>query len=185
MNPPGTEPAPDLNTERLHLRPFRPDDADRVTELLQEPEIARTTLSIPYPYERAMAEQWIATIEQAGVTGTGTVFAVCLREGPLIGSMGIHLSLRHFRGEAGYWIGKPYWNHGYATEALRALIRFAFTRLNLHKVTSNHFAGNEASGRVMQKAGMTREGICPDQIAKGGEFHTIVLYGILNPAQQP
>ena len=61
------------------------------------------------------------------------------------------------RAELGYWIGVPWWNRGYATEAGRALLDFGFGTLGLHRIMAHHMMRNPASGRVMQKLGMTRD----------------------------
>jgi len=173
---------PTLKTERLILRPFRPEDAESVNSLLQDPAVSSTTLNVPHPYDLEMADKWIASQYGEFERGEGVRFAVCLEEGSLIGAIGIHLTLRHHRGEVGYWIGKDFWNHGYCTEALQRLIEFAFSELNLHKVTSHHMLENPASGRVMQKAGMKKEGTLIDQVVKGPVIHSVDLYGVINPA---
>ncbi|MEK4006743.1 GNAT family N-acetyltransferase [Paenibacillus sp. FSL H3-0333] len=88
----------------------------------------------------------------------------------------------HHNGEIGYWIGEAHWGHGYGTEAARAVIEFAFTEKKYHKVYARHFASNPASGRIMQKCGMTYEGTLKDQIHKINSYEDLVYYGIVNPA---
>ena len=83
------------------------------------------------------------------------------------------------RAEAGYWLGEPYWGRGYATEALGALLAFAFTTLELNRVGARHFGSNPASGRVMEKCGMRREGVLREYILKNGAFEDAVCCGIL------
>ncbi len=80
-----------------------------------------------------------------------------------------------------YWIGEPYWGKGYGTEALRAMIDFAFIEKNLHRVYARYFKSNPASGRVMEKAGMTKEGVLKDHVYKEGAFEDLVYYGMVNP----
>lgn len=181
-----------LYTPRLCLRPFAPADAARVSELAGDARIAATTATIPHPYPVAAAEKWIESLQS--FTGRDVVLAITLagtrtpgREldpaetGHLIGSMGLSLAKQpeHARGELGYWIGVPYWNKGFATEAGRAVLSHAFGRLNLHRVTSSHFTENPASGRVMQKLGMAREAILREHFCKNGEFHDVAAYAIL------
>ena len=79
----------------------------------------------------------------------------------------------------GYWIGKPYWNGGYCTEAAAAVLAYAFDALNLNRVYAHHFSSNPPSGRVMEKIGMKYEGECPQHFRKWDQFQDIRLYGIL------
>jgi len=172
---------PTLETERLVLRPFQISDAARVQELAGAYEIYRPTLNIPHPYEDGMAERWISTHAVHFYAGEGVSLAVTLKgDGLLIGAIGLGASLAHRRAEIGYWIGVPYWGNGYCTEAAIAVIRYGFEVMNLHKITSSHMEWNQASGRVMQKAGMHKEGTLVDHVIKEGEYRTMVLYGILN-----
>lgn len=99
--------------------------------------------------------------------------------GDLVGIVSLHIQRVHDRAELGYWIGKPYWMRGYATEAARALIGFGFRDLGLHRIFAHHFARNPASGRVMEKAGMKCEGLRRGAVKKGGVYEDIVEYAIL------
>lgn len=175
---------PNLETERLVLRPFQISDAPGVKELAGAHEIYRPTLAIPHPYEDGMAETWIASHALRFQGGEGVDLAVTLKaDGLLIGAIGLSANPKHQRAELGYWIGVPYWGNGYCTEAAIAVIRFGFEVLNLHKITSMHMEWNQASGRVMQKAGMRKEGTLIDHVTKDGRYHTMVVYSIINPEQ--
>jgi len=171
---------PDLHTGRLLLRPFTPADAARVQRLAGEFAIAEFTLNIPHPYLDGMAEEWIASHPGNFQAGRSATFAVTLAaERLLIGAMGLQFAEQHQRAELGYWIGVPWWNHGYCTEAALAVLRYAFVDRGLHKVVATHLARNPASGRVMQKIGMVQEGVQRDQVFRWGRFDDLVLYGIL------
>ena len=80
--------------------------------------------------------------------------------------------------ELGYWIGKPFWGKGYATEAARSLIDFGFTVLGLNRIAARHFARNPASGRVMQKVGMLQTGVDRQAGQKWDRYEDFVLYEI-------
>ena len=82
-------------------------------------------------------------------------------------------------GEIGYWLGEPYWNRGYMTEALRMVVGFGFDRMRLHRVWAAYIVGNPASGRVMQKAGMRFEGIGRGEILHQGLFCDLAHYAIV------
>jgi [ribosomal protein S5]-alanine N-acetyltransferase len=171
---------PRLQTRRLVLREFTREDALEVRLLAGAREIARMTLLIPYPYEVGMAEAWIASLRPSYEAGEHVTFAVVLREGgELVGSIGMNLNARDNNGELGYWIGVPYWGCGYCTEAAREIVRYGFEVLGLHRIHSNHFGSNSASGRVMQKVGMVREGTRREHYRKWGEYEDRVEYGLL------
>jgi ribosomal-protein-alanine N-acetyltransferase len=93
--------------------------------------------------------------------------------------MGLVIHRSHDSGELGYWIGKPYWGRGYATEAAAAVLDFAFGPLALHRVEATHFTRNPASGRVMEKLGMRLEGVFRDAHRKWGRYEDIAQRAIL------
>jgi len=117
-----------LKTERLILRPFVLKDAPNIHQLLQERDIADTLLTMPYPYEKGMAEEWIRTQDAASDKGEAIHFAITHRQiSYLIGSIGLMNIIKEYeRSELGYYIGKPYWNQGYCTEAARAVLKYGF-----------------------------------------------------------
>ena len=136
--------------------------------------LADTTLNIPHPYNDGIAEKWISNHRDWFEQRQQAVFAVVLRASQtLIGSVGLQIHREDEWAELGYWIGIPYWNQGYATEAARALLAFGFEQLNLNR--------NPASGRVMQKLGMTHEGCQRQHVKKWDGFEDLELYGILKP----
>jgi RimJ/RimL family protein N-acetyltransferase len=173
-------PIPLLETSRLILRALTPGDAQRIRELASPFEIADTTGHMPHPYLEGMAEEWIRTHEYEYVKHESAMFGIALREtGEVIGAIGLTIHPTSRRAELGYWIGVPYWNCGYATEAARAVIRFGFEALELNRVYASHFPRNPASGRVMQKAGMTFEGILREHFIRWNKPEDLVYYGIL------
>ena len=171
---------PTIETERLRLRPFALDDAPEVQRLAGDKEIASTMGNLPHPYEDGVAEEWIRTHQEKFELGEYICFAITHREqGFLVGCIDLAITAKHDRGELGYWIGKPYWNNGYCTEAAQAVIRFGFEVMGLNRISAPHFARNPASGRVMQKVGMTYEGCLRQEYRKWGRYEDMVWYGIL------
>jgi [ribosomal protein S5]-alanine N-acetyltransferase len=171
---------PTFETPRLLLRPFRVADADDVQRLAGDRAIADTTLNIPHPYEDGLAEKWIRSHRDWFERGQQAVFAV-VRQTPatLIGAAGLLICPEDQRAELGYWVGKPYWGQGYATEAARAVAAFGFEQLGLNRIHAAHFARNPASGRVMRKLGMTREGCLRQHVRKWDAFEDLEAYAIL------
>jgi RimJ/RimL family protein N-acetyltransferase len=94
-----------------------------------------------------------------------------------MGAIGLHVTRNHDRAEIGYWLGVPYWNRGYVTEAAKAIVDYVFNTLDLNRVFAFHFTRNPASGRVLQKIGMKREGTMRQHIVKWGEHVDVDHYG--------
>ncbi len=171
---------PTLKTARLILRPLRLSDARDLQRLAGDRAIAATTCNIPHPYEDGMAENFITNCAIAFQKGEMVNFAVTLAaDGTLVGGIGLTIARENSRAEMGYWIGKPYWNRRYATEAASAVLKYDFETLNLNRIFASHFENNPASGRVMQKIGMKREGILRKHILKWGEYLDLEQYGML------
>jgi len=170
-----------ITTERLFLRPYELSDAQRVSELCNNYNIYRSTLSLPHPYPVESALAWIPTHEENFKNDRCYEFAIADKAtGELYGAIGLSNHQNNKNGEIGYWIGEEYWGNGYATEALKAIIDFAFSEKGYHKVWGRLFAANPASGKVMQKAGMVKEGVLAEHIVKEGKYQDLVLYGIVN-----
>ncbi len=172
---------PTLQTERLILRPFALEDAPDVQRLAGDRAIAATTGgNIPHPYEDGAAEQWISTHQEHFDQGNAVHFAIIRRDDDqLIGAVGLTIAAQASRSEIGYWIGVPYWGNGYCTEAAAEVLRYGFEALELNRIHSCHFGSNPASGRIMQKIGMTYEGCRRDHFCKWGVFEDSVDYAIL------
>ena len=171
---------PELRTRRLVLRGLRVEDASRIQKLAGDRAIAETTLRVPHPYEDGMAEGWIRVQERRYREGREVVFAIVpLRAKLPIGVIHLNVASQHARAELGYWIGKPYWNRGYATEAGEAVLRYGFEKIGLHRICANHFARNPASGRVLEKLGMQYEGTRRQHVRRWGRYEDLAGYGIL------
>jgi [ribosomal protein S5]-alanine N-acetyltransferase len=137
-----------IRTARLLLRTPARSDASRIALLAGDYDVASMTGTIPHPYSEAMAAEWIASV-LAGEEGV--VFAI-EKSGELIGCTG-YRAFGKDHAELGYWIGKPYWAMGYATEAVRALIHHAFEADGFDYLTAGHFKDNPASERIIAKLG--------------------------------
>lgn len=179
---------PILHTERLILRSFTLEDAPDVQRLAGDKDIASTTCAIPHPYEDGMAEEWICTHAADFENGTGINFAIILKDNGdinkqvLIGAISINIDKIEKIGELGYWLGKPYWNSGYCTEAAKVILSYAFDVIKLRSIHAFHIGRNPASGRVLQKIGMEFEECFHKQVEKWGVLEDLVKYNIKNEA---
>ena len=141
--------------------------------------MASTTLSIEHPYNKGLAEKWIRSSKIKSATGDLIAFAITLiADSSFLGSISLHPNDSRKQSEISYWIGKPYWNQGYATEAVAGVLSYAFHNLKFERVYAAPFTRNMASGRVMQKAGMLYEGSQLGPTIKWGVLENLELYGI-------
>lgn len=169
-----------LRTPRLLLRPLQVRDSGALVANLNNMAIAQTLLRSPHPYTEQDALSFIHVAMDSRALGMWMQSAIELcASGALIGSIGLTLTEEFMRADVGYWISEAHWNRGYATEALRAVIDFGFSQLGLIRIQANHFSDNLASGRVMQKAGMTCEGLKRKYFIRFGQPRDVVFYGIL------
>lgn len=157
-------------------------DKEALVEHLQAPEIAHNTLSIPHPYTEDDAEAWIEErVSHREEQPAETTFAIRAPDGTLIGAVGagsFDVGSSH-RTDIGYWLAKPYWNRGIMTEAVRRYVDYAFTELDVVRLTAEVFAGNEASVRVLQKVGFVQEGRFRKHRQKDGELVDVLYFGLL------
>ncbi len=169
--------------EDVWLSPFEEADVDGLVRCLSEPDIHRTTALLPYPYTEKDARQWIdLTKEKTAKLGYPLEFVIRHREDNVIGAIGFKELIRgqSFRSEIGYWLSKPLWGQGIATDAVAAICRHGFDDFNLVKITAHTFRHNPASGRVLEKNGFVVEGNLRKHHKKDDRLIDIVLYAKFN-----
>lgn len=139
-----------IRTERLLLRPLRASDAGPISLHCSDLRVARMTATIPHPYPPGAAEAFIeGTLNGRRAEEVWAIDATPVDGEELVGVAGYQPSL----GEVAYWVGAPYWNAGYATEAVVALSRHLLGRPGMTRLGANVFAENAASAAVLIKAG--------------------------------
>ncbi|WP_370583342.1 GNAT family N-acetyltransferase [Pedobacter sp. ASV28] len=106
------------------------------------------------------------------------IFAIRLEK--IIGGIGLRIDKAANKAELGYWLAETYWNKSFATEAAQAIIKFSFETLKLKRIFATHFDFNLASGKVMEKAGMKKEGFLRCHTQKNGTYQNHILYAIIN-----
>ncbi len=144
-------------TERLLLRPGWAEDAPALAAAIGDEAILRKLARAPSPYRVADAEQFLALPRDEGHAD----FVISLRTGGvprLIGGVGVVPDEERGALELGYWIARPYWGLGFATEAARAVIAIARDTLRQARLVSGHFVDNPASGKVLEKLGFRPTG---------------------------
>jgi len=145
---------PVLETKRLALRMPRLEDAKALAALANDRRIAENTARIPHPYKVADAETFISGASKGAADA---VFLITLRGKTVIGACGV--TTLDDQAELGYWLGVPYWGQGYATEALHAVIDYAFTDLAHEALNAGARVTNPASRRVLEKCGFQWTGV--------------------------
>lgn len=180
VSDPETMVQPTLTSQRLVLRPFANSDAEVVEDLLNDKEIASNTWSLEYPYPTGSALKWIERHRELRENGDAYNFAIRLLESDqLVGAIGLESNKLDHNAELGYWLGREFWNRGLVTEAARLVIEFGFETIGFYRITSQHLLRNPASGRVLEKIGMTKEGLRRGHTRKWGVFEDVILYGML------
>lgn len=166
----------DIETSRLKLRPFNESDIPALVALLSAREIAATTLRIAHPYTEQHARDFLVHARNPEKLW----LAITQRsDDQLRGGVGLMLKPEHQQAELGYWIGVPYWGHGFATEAAQAAVRHGFADLKLHRIAAMCMMRNPASGRILVKLGMRHEGCLREAQNKWGEYVDVDCYAIL------
>ena len=137
----------ELHSRRLSLRQYTKDDKEALIQLLNDKEVSRWTERIPFPYTEKHAEWWINHKSE-----NNYVYAIIRKEiNQLIGGTNITR-----KGEIGCWIGRRYWNQGFATETIGRIKNFGFEELKLEKVWAATRKENKTAFRLMEKTGFTR-----------------------------
>lgn len=173
-------PTPSLETERLRLRPFDEGDADAIWAVQSDPQVLRYWNSPPWT-DRARADHFLAVCRQVEQEGTGARLAVDRRsDGVFLGWVSFARWNPDFRSAAlGYCLGQPAWGHGYATEAARAVLTWAFDALDLNRVQAEVDTRNRPSARVLEKLGFVLEGTLREDCIVNGDVSDTWVYGLL------
>lgn len=158
------QPQPELRTPRLRLRPLRRADAGLIELYASDAKVAHMTARIPHPYPPGTAE---TVVERAiARSGPGTIWALDAGEDAENGLIGL-IELEATgpgRADLGYWVAPAFWNTGYASEAVEAVVRHA-QDAGLQELTASVFQENAASVKVLLRAGFTYLG--------DGEKHSV------------
>jgi RimJ/RimL family protein N-acetyltransferase len=146
----------EIVTRRLRMRRPRPDDAGAIARLAGDYAICSMTTRMPYPYAEGDARAFVDLVS-AQNRSTENTFVIDHADEGLVGAIGFHQPAGHPL-EMGYWIGRPFWGRGYATEAAHAALDWAQNDWRRKVVVAGHFADNDASAKVLVKTGFLYTG---------------------------
>lgn len=170
-----------LETERLILKEWEntKEEIDVLVTNLNDKDFTRGFVNTKFPYSKKDAKEWLSKMDERK-SKSGFCFKIIEKNSnKIIGNISLSCRDDIKNAEFGYWICREKWNNGYATEVLRKIIEFSFSR-GIHKICGKHFADNPASGKVMKKCGMKKEGKQKEQVFRDGIYHDEILYGIIN-----
>jgi ribosomal-protein-alanine N-acetyltransferase len=175
------EDLPELETERLLLRKMRLDDARAMFAYASDPEVTRYVL---FETHRSIedSEAYLRVAVEGYERGDFGGWGVVLKDsGAFVGTCGVDFGYapEHARAELGYVLSREHWGKGLVPEAVRAVIRFGFGRMELNRIQARCIAENTASARVMEKAGMTYEGTLREYQLIKGAYRDMKFYSIL------
>ena len=171
---------PQLETPRLCLRELVLEDAQAIFNIRGDYEVTRYNTGLAYD-RIEQARDLIQAIRAGYVDCAELRWGITLKPNPtVIGMCGFNYWVRHDRrASIGYDLARAYWGQGLMTEAVRAMVDFGFSRMNLNRIEADADGRNPASARVLQKVGFKHEGIQHQQFFENGSFYDLHLFALL------
>jgi len=143
-----------LESERLILRPYVLADSRDVSLLAGDIRVARETMNIPHPYTEEMAKKWISSLITKWKNREKVEYAIMVKENSVYVGGVSFVEVHEPEAEIGYWIGVPYWNRGFCTEAGKLLLRYGKSEMFLSTISARCLSTNPKSGKVLEKLGL-------------------------------
>jgi ribosomal-protein-alanine N-acetyltransferase len=171
---------PELETERLRLRELANEDAPSLFEMFRDDDVTRY-YDVETMTEVTAAAEVITRMQRRYVDRIGVRWAVVDKTtGGFLGTVGFNgINLFAHRAVIGYEIARHAWGRGFATEALRAIVKFGHQRVGVNRIEAVVMLGNEASARVLRKAGFAEEGLLRAYGHWKGQYHDLRMFSIL------
>lgn len=173
-------PFPELQTQRLVLRPILDSDVEAVFALRSNPEVMKF---VPRPLAKTLddARAHIVMIQDKISSGEGINWAITRKGHPeLIGIIGHYrIQPEHSRAEIGYMMLPQFHGNGYITEAVAEMVRFGFQKMQLHSIEAIIDPANVASARVLEKNKFVKEAHLRENQYYDGRFLDTVIYSLL------
>jgi len=171
---------PVMQTDRLVMRPLTMEDADFVFQHFRDPRVTEYLMDEPPVADYAQAQAIINFYLEPEGNSHNRWGIVRNTDSRLIGSCGYHKWMKaYFRAEIGYDLSPDFWGQGYMTEALRAVIRNGFDRMELNRIDALVYSGNSRSLRLLRKLGFKQEGLLRDYFCLDGKFYDHYLCALL------
>ena len=168
-----------LATARLTLRPLVAADAAALHRLINDWEVCRNLAGVPFPYPRALADEWIAASATDLAAGRAYHLAITGNEEGreiLVGGVGLRLDVARRVGRLGYWVGRRFWGHGVASEAAARLAQWSLAHLDLDRLEAVVATDNAASLAVLRRIGFRETGREVQTFLARGGVQPVVLH---------
>ena len=177
---------PVLETTRLRLRPLELSDASAIQTAAGAREIADTMISLPHPYPAGEAERYVARRQSEREAGHSATFTIEQKsQGRFCGLVEVRdIDREHSQAELSFWLAVEDWGQGFMSEAIRAVVRYAFESLGLNRLFAYHMLRNPTCGRVLDKNGFKQEGLLRQRVQKWGQFEDVALCALLRQEWQ-
>lgn len=172
---------PILNTARLHLRQIQPSDAEALFSYFSKDEVTEF-FDLPTFQDIAEAQELVKTWQDRYDRKDTIRWAICLKENPdeLIGTCGFHnFSNEHFRAEIGYELHPRFWQKGMMTEVITCILDYGFSELKLNRIEAFIDPANIASRKLLEKVGLSSEGVLRDYFFEKGRFVDAEMFALL------
>ncbi len=172
---------PHLAGTQIALRPLKRSDITALKKQANDRTISKFIPSIQYPYTAEHARRWVnSTLRLARNDSACQLGIELVAEKGIIGMMGLkNINKIDRNGELEYWVGRAYRGHGYVSEALKLMLRFAFNNLHLHRVYAIVAALNIPSIKLLERHGFSRDAVWRDASWINGGWHDVYSYGLL------
>ena len=166
-----------LRTERLTIRPLRPEDAADLHRLVNDWEVAKGLARVPFPYPRELADEWIASTREQMAAGSAWHLAIVGVEQAgtpeerevLVGCIGLTRNAQKREAELGYWVGRRFWGHGVGPEAAARIVSWALANIDVDRLVASALLENERSQTLLRRIGFRETGMGErDFLARGG-----------------
>lgn len=171
---------PVIRAKRLHLRKLTMRDANDIFEYSKDPLVAEHVL---WDAHRSVSDSkgYLRWMIRKYRFGEPSSWGIALNENDkVIGTIGfMWIQPENSAAEVGYSLARAHWNKGYMTEALHAILDYGFNQMHLNRIEAMHETSNPASGAVMRKCGMQKEGTLRSKVFNKGKYVDVDLYAIL------
>jgi len=174
-----------LEGKFVKLAEYKKEYLEKAREMINDWEVKKyLTPGIPFPLRIEDEEKWYSSLNPFG-NGTYS-FAILLKDtNEYIGGCGVNtVDWKNSVAEIGIFLGSQYHNKGYGTDAMEVLIRFIFKEMNINKIRLHTYSFNKRGIRVYEKVGFKTEGVLRKEIFREGQYHDIVVMGLLREEWQ-
>ncbi len=174
------EKLPVIEASRVNLRHIETADIDSLYDIFSDSEAMRFFGIVPFA-ERADAVNYLADIHKNFEKNTLFQWGISLKtDNKIIGTTTLfHIDEKNCRAEIGYALNREFWGKGLVTEAVNALLNYAFTELNLHRIEADVDPRNTPSIRLLERFGFQKEGYLRERWIVQGETQDALFYGLL------